>query len=488
MLLVVDGLAPEHAREFALHMCAVATAARRENLTPALLQTVLSCQEKLAGPAGPRACVKLGRLTVTEQQAVCRRWFARFGKENVSDDQVNKVVRKAASHLPLYIVLFCAEAASHSIFETINEAMDTYPDEIPSMWQYRVLARLEGLHEGNAPIVKHLMQHLLATTGSVQLQQIKASAAKDKLLCTVTMNAAELSRRMDEMIAILRPFLYSSALSTGGTHGECIALHHRVLREASMYHYAPKVARLFAARRGLEKLLKESEGLWGQSRTSVVQRSSASVPATLHGLASEWVYDWVFFNMHRNLQVKMNGRQLSCLGGEVVSALVQPEADKKRKSYFEVQIEGCDKDCSIKVGIFIVTNDRDLKLVPDKLAASQQKGGWFYNCKNGNIVNNANGNQWIKPSTSAQGLATKGVPAQEITSNIAKGHTVGVLLDPVTASVFVYVQGKALPQAMPLSEAAKTAIGPESPAKVYFCVDLDEREQTVRITNHHETK
>lgn len=466
MLLFVDGLAPEQGRAFASHMCEVATAARREKLeAPALLQAVLTSHEKLVGPAGPRTRVKLGRLTVTEQQAVCRKWFARFGKENVSDDQVNKAVRRSASHLPLYLVLFCAEAASHAIFENIDAVMDSYPDEISPLWRNRVLARLEDLHENNGPVVKHFIRHLLAATGGTQVQQIKASAFQDTQLCTGTMNEAELSRRIDEIAGILRPFLHSSA-------GERIALHHRVLRESSMHHYTPKVARLFVARRRLQKLVKDSEGVWSQSRTSVVASSNnvvAESAAIVDDGRNRWVYDWEFFKMHRNLQVKMQGRLLSFLGGDVACALVQPPVDKQAKSYFEVHIESCDKDCSIKIGIFIATKPTDLKLVPDQLAASQQKGGWLYNCKNGNIVNNANGNEWVKITPGSQ---------------CEKGGTVGVLVDPLTASVFVYIQGKALPQAMPLSEAAKTAIGPDSSAKVYFCVDLDEREQAVRITNH----
>jgi len=89
VLIVLDGLAVTDMRAFAAHMSDVNTIAKRHQFeAPARLQTIVSCDEKLMGPEGARACVKLGLMSVSEQQAVSRAWFRKFGKENVSDEQV----------------------------------------------------------------------------------------------------------------------------------------------------------------------------------------------------------------------------------------------------------------------------------------------------------------------------------------------------------------------------------------------------------------
>ena len=89
MLIVLDGLAVTDARAFAAYMSEVNTIAKRYRFeAPARLQTVVSCDEQMKGPEGARACVKLGLMCVREQQAVSRAWFRKFGKENVSDEQV----------------------------------------------------------------------------------------------------------------------------------------------------------------------------------------------------------------------------------------------------------------------------------------------------------------------------------------------------------------------------------------------------------------
>ena len=51
----------------------------------------------------------------------------------------------------------------------------------------------------------------------------------------------------------------------------------------------------------------------------------------------------------------------------------------------------------------------------DKLAASQNLGGWLYNCKNGNVVNKATGNAWAEQEP------------------LAKGQRVGIRIDPMLA-------------------------------------------------------
>ena len=63
------------------------------------------------------------------------------------------------------------------------------------------------------------------------------------------------------------------------------------------------------------------------------------------------------------------------------------------------------------------------------------------------------------------------------------GGMSGLLVDPLKACVHLYVNQKRVPTSMPLSEAAKTALS-DPQARVIFCVDLDNREQAVCITNH----
>ena len=58
----------------------------------------------------------------------------------------------------------------------------------------------------------------------------------------------------------------------------------------------------------------------------------------------------------------------------------------------------------------------------------------------------------------------------------------GLLVDPVKACVFVYIDQKRMSTAMPLSKAAKTALS-DSISRVIFCVDLGKQEQAVCITN-----
>ena len=115
---------------------------------------------------------------IPERKAICRRWFAKLGKENPSEQQVNTASRpEAASHLPLYLVLFCSEAAHHAIFETIDVAISEYPLQIGDLWVKKTLARLEGAHDEHAAIVKFFMQQLLAARGGISLTQIKDAAA-----------------------------------------------------------------------------------------------------------------------------------------------------------------------------------------------------------------------------------------------------------------------------------------------------------------------
>ena len=61
--------------------------------------------------------------------------------------------------------------------------------------------------------------------------------------------------------------------------------------------------------------------------------------------------------------------------------------------HFEVKIEKA-QNSSIKIGFFYYYDDKDMKKVTGSCAASQHKNGWLYNCKNGNLVNNSQGNEW----------------------------------------------------------------------------------------------
>ena len=70
-------------------------------------------------------------------------------------------------------------------------------------------------------------------------------------------------------------------------------------------------------------------------------------------------HSWKFDKCHSNLQVKMEGRQLVCSGGEVATALVSPDVSKEKTSYFEVQIETSNAECSIKIGFYISDKARD---------------------------------------------------------------------------------------------------------------------------------
>ena len=57
------------------------------------------------------------------------------------------------------------------------------------------------------------------------------------------------------------------------------------------------------------------------------------------------------------------------------------------------------------------------------------------------------------------------------------------MVDPVKRSVLVCIDDKHIPNDMPLSEAAKSALS-DPHSRVMFCVDLESREQSVYITNH----
>jgi len=59
------------------------------------------------------------------------------------------------------------------------------------------------------------------------------------------------------------------------------------------------------------------------------------------------------------------------------------------------------------------------------------------------MVNKATGNKWIEKCAA---------------TTVEKGSILGVLIDPVKGLVSVYINDKILPEAMPLSQAAVTAL------------------------------
>jgi hypothetical protein len=394
LVIVVDGLASDgDARALAATISDVANDARREGIeAPAVVQCVLTSQGELRGPGGARRSVKLGRLTEEEQQAVCRRWMARFGKENVSDQQVRAAVRKADSMLPLYLVLFSNEASLHAIFETIGDALDSYPQNIHELWGKKTLRRLE--QDCDVGLVAYFMQHLLgASVGGMSVRHLKACAAQHQpLLARVPV--PEQSQMIDSIAANLRPFVYTR-------DGDHLFLRSATLRTSSMRHYAPRALQQDRVRERLVLLTQQNQGVWGQARKQIVHLQpeplgkDGAAPPLSYAAHSTWAFDWVFEQVHRNLQVKMEDRQLNCHGSDLVSALVSPEVAKDRPSYFEVKIDKCDSDVSIKVGLFIASTDRDMRLVPHRRAVSQHLNGWLLNCKNGNLVNNSTGNEWL---------------------------------------------------------------------------------------------
>ena len=187
VLLILDGLPASGARQVAAHVGEVARQAQRLPCAAhAVLQCIVSCDEPLQGPnKKKRTTVKLGKLSPAEQKAVCSKWFARFGKENVSDEQIQCVLKSGGmarpeAHLPLYLVLFASEASQLGIFENINAAMQAFPDDTAELWVRKTLNRLE---EATHPrLVRLYMHHLLAAENGLNLKQLKDTASGDKAL------------------------------------------------------------------------------------------------------------------------------------------------------------------------------------------------------------------------------------------------------------------------------------------------------------------
>lgn len=415
-MIVLDGCTQEaDLRAFAANMSDVAKEAGRRGIrAPALLQCLVTSHVKLEGPAGARLCVKLGRLTLAEKQAVCRRWMARFGKDRVSDQQVMKAVRKAHSHLPLYLVLFCSEASLHAVFESIDDALEGYPEELEELWARNTLRRLED--SSHRALVASFMQHLLAAPLGMSLRHLRACVARQVHLCAA-LPVAEQSRMMDFIAVNLRTFIYAR-------DSDHIFLRSETLRQCTMARYAPRAMQHSQVVTRLAQVAAQGEGVWSAARNSIVHqpahgdsaRRQATTAATAYDGRAQWAFEWVFDAVHRNLQVKMEGRQVSCVRGEdVVTALVQPEAAKDRCSYFEVKIESCESQVNIKVGFLIDPTEQHLRRVPDRQAASQQANGWLFNCRNGNLVNKSTGNEWLKLAQSTQ----------EPHPCIAKGSAIG---------------------------------------------------------------
>ena len=446
VLIVLDGCTQEaDLRAFAANMSDVAKEAGRRGIrAPAVLQCVVTSNVKLEGPAGARLCVKLGRLTLAEKQAVCRRWMARFGKDRVSEQQVMKAVRKAHSHLPLYLVLFCSEASLHAVFESIDDALEGYPEELEELWARSTLRRLEdGSHRA---LVAYFMQHLLAAPQGMSLRHIRACAARQAHL-RAALPVAEQSQMIDFIAVNLRTFIYAR-------DSDHIFLRSETLRQCTMARYAPRAMRHSQVVTRLEQVAAQGEGVWTAARNSIVHqpahvdsaRRQATTAAAAYDGRAEWAMDWVFDAVHRNLQVKMEGRQVSCMRGEdVVTALVQPEAAKDRCSYFEVKIESCGQ-VNIKVGFLINPTEQHLRRVPDRQAASQQANGWLFNCRNGNLVNKSIGNEWLKLAQSPH----------EPHPCVAKGSAIGRHLRRVGRGLAVHVGSElarppASPPASPLA-------------------------------------
>ena len=256
VLLAVDGFAPTEARQLAAFVGALVMDAKRLGVAPpAALQCIVTCEEKLVGPAGPRTVVHIGRLTVGEQEAVCRKWLARFGKENVSPAHLEKVRGRTDSHLPLYLVLFSYEASLHAVFESVNSALEKYPEQLPELWTRKTLKRLEETTD--VAVVRFFMRHLLASQHGMSLTQLKAAARGNADLRKLA--PAAVSRMLDVIADNLRIFLTS-------LDEDVMSLDSSTLRRSSMHAYAPKALRRYMARAQLKKWVDATEGAWSRSR------------------------------------------------------------------------------------------------------------------------------------------------------------------------------------------------------------------------------
>jgi len=299
----------------------------------------------------------------------------------VTDEQVEKAVRRPQAHLPLYLVLFCSEASLHAIFESIGQTMDTYPNSIEEMWTKKTLKRLEGLHGEHEPLVKFFMQNLVASESEgMSLSLLKETAKYHDSLKTIEI--AEQSRLIDKMADNLRTFLYTQ----GGDSG-VISLRSRILLAESLRMYAPSAAWRSNTEQTFREKMTRLDGLWKNARSALQHiEQKPKEPCDIASVCKR-AHMWTFDKCHRHLQVK--AEKLSALGtiSGTATALVSPDISSDCPSYFEVNVETCTALASIKIGFLYSCNKDDIKKVPEERAASQNKNGWLYNSKNGARTN-----------------------------------------------------------------------------------------------------
>ncbi|MBX9717412.1 MAG: ATP-binding protein, partial [Microbacteriaceae bacterium] len=113
-----------------------------------LSTTTSHCTASALAGRSRQASVCLRPLSMQHRASVVRAFFADYRKkldESPSNNQMNLLLRKEHSSLPLWLTVACEELRIFGVFERLNDAINQLPGTVPQLLQ-QTLARLETQH------------------------------------------------------------------------------------------------------------------------------------------------------------------------------------------------------------------------------------------------------------------------------------------------------------------------------------------------------